>query len=343
MERKPDDRAIGTFFDELAGQSWLGYRRARWPRYFFHITDVQNAAAILAEGRLYCRRQAAAAQRIVVDNASAEILDQSAPWLFDYVRLYFRPLTPTFYRNEGIRPPAFRQLGAHCPVPIALLFDAKGIAGQAGVRFSDSNLASASARHGDDEAFLRALDFQEIYHNQPIRPEDRSRIISRRQAEIIVPGDLGLEALRLVAVRSPAERLTLLTLLEQRLGSGVLTSDMVIVEPSLFFCEWTYVEEVVLPGDTVRFLFNPYSETPGPFAAQIDWIDVASGAALQTTGSMRCLGHLSVPVPDGLQGRPIRLTVRLDHALAFAGVLAPVPAVTLILPIRREDGSSDQP
>jgi hypothetical protein len=338
VERKPDDRAIGAFFDELAGQPWLGYRRAHWPRFFFHITGVQNASSILTDGRIYCRRQAVTAQRMVVDNASADILDQSSPWITEYVRLYFRPRTPTFYRNEGIRPPTYRKLGAHCPVPVALLFDAKEIAGRAGVRFSDGNLASAAARHGDDAAFLRTLNFPEIYHVGPIGPVDRSRITSRRQAEITVPGELGLEALRLVAARSPAERLTLLTLLKQQQGSTIVQPDMVIVEPSLFFCEWTYIEEVTLASDTVRLLFNPYSETPGPFSAEIDWIDSASGTSMTTTGSMRCLGHVTVPVPDRFRGRPVHVTVRLDRALAFSGPLAPVPSATLIPPARRWSG-----
>jgi hypothetical protein len=130
LERKSDDRAIGAFFDELAEQPWLGNRRRRWPRFFFHITDVRYAASILADALLVSRAQASSEQEMVVGNASPDVLDQTPSWVFDYVRLYFRPRTPTFYRNEGIRPPGYRQMGASFPVPVAFMFDAKDVAGR---------------------------------------------------------------------------------------------------------------------------------------------------------------------------------------------------------------------
>ena len=97
MQRKPDDIAIGAFFDELAGKSWLGYGRRFWPRFFFHVTNIENAASILRNGRLLSRPRALAEQCMVTDNASAEVLEESEPWLFDHARLYFRPRTPTFW------------------------------------------------------------------------------------------------------------------------------------------------------------------------------------------------------------------------------------------------------
>ena len=271
---------------------------------------------------------------MTVGNASAEVLDQSPSWLFDFVRLYFRPRTPTFYRNEGIRPLAYRQMGAHCPVPVAFMFGAKDIAGRAGVRFSNSNLASASAMHGDDAGFLRSLDFRDIYHDGPMGLEDRSRLTSRRQAEIIVPGELGLEALVHVATRSPAERQTLLTLLEKEHGSSAMAPEMITVDSGLFFCEWTYIESVALVGSTIRCLFNPDSQTPGPFAAVFEWSDPAGGASTRTTHSLRCLGTVTVPVPGAFQGHAVRLTIRLDDALAFSGTLEPLPSGTMLVPRR---------
>ena len=229
MGRKRDDAAIGAFFNELASQTWLGRQRRIWPQFFFHVTDVQNAASILAAGRLLCRTRLLSERSMVSDNASGEILDRTPSWLFDFVRLYFRPRTPTFYRNEGIRPFGYRQLDAHCPMPIALLFDAKAVAGESGVRFSDGNLASATASLGEDVEFLRLLDFQEIYHAGPMAPEATGRITARRGAEIIVPGELALDALRYVVARSPAERQTLLTLLQAR-------TDLAVADPQNLPC-----------------------------------------------------------------------------------------------------------
>lgn len=334
MERKSDDRAISAFFDELAEQPWLGYRRRRWPRFFFHITDVRLATSILADARLLCRARASSSQEMAVGNASPDVLERTPSWVFDYVRLYFRPRTPTFYRNEGIRPPGYRQMGAHCPVPVAFLFDAKDIAGRAGVRFSDGNLASSSAMHGEDAQFLHSLDFRDIYHDGAMGLDNRSRLTSRRQAEIIVPGELGLEALIHIATRSPAERQTLMTLLQKEDVSSAVAPEMIIVDSGLFFCEWTYIDSVALLGSTIRCLFNPDSQTPGPFTAVFEWSDPAGGTSMRTTHSLRALGNVTVPVPGAFEGNAVRLTIRLDDALAFSGTLEPLPSGTMLLPRR---------
>jgi hypothetical protein len=325
--RKPDDEAIGAFFGALADQPWLGYTRRFWPRFFFHVTDVHNAASILASGRLVCRNRAQSTRLMVSDNASAEILGQTAPWLFDYVRLYFRPRTPTFFRNEGIRPYGSRDLDAHCPMPVALLFDARDIAGRAGVQFSNGNLASPSALRGEGVTFLRGLDFRDIYHEGPMAESEKPRLTSRRQAEVIVPGELGLGALRFVVTRSDPERQTLLTLLRDR---GVATPVDITVDPGLFHGQWTYIERVALIERQVRLVFNPDTRTPGPFATDLDWSDPAAGGPVRTTGSLRGLGNVAVSVPPGYENRAVRLTVSLDDCLAFSGTLEPLPSATII-------------
>ena len=93
-----------------------------WQKYVYHFTDVQNAARILTDGIIYCRAEAVRRGRMVVDNASPEIIAQTRTEFTRFVRLYFRPRTPTQFRNEGIRPRTARVLGSHCPVPILFLF-----------------------------------------------------------------------------------------------------------------------------------------------------------------------------------------------------------------------------
>ena len=313
MQRKPDDFAIGAFFDELATQPWLGYRRRIWPHFFFHITNVENAASILKSGRLLSRSRALAAQCMVTDNASPEVLRQSDPSRFDHVRLYFRPRTPTFFRNEGIRPIGFRSLGAHCPVPAALLFDAKTVAGRADARFSDGNLASRLAVLGDDVAFLRALDFREIYHEGPTNLKNTNRLTTRRQAEIVGPGELALNDLRFVVTRSEAERVTLLTLLSDYAWTQPPLLETIFVDSNLFHCDWTYIERVTLVGDRARFLFNPDSQTPGPFTARFVWTNPVTGASATASDSLRGLGTQTVNVPAKCQGPAVHLIMHLER------------------------------
>ena len=98
-----------------------------WPQYVYHFTDIQNAACILNDGILYSRAEPDRQNCMVVDNASPEIIAQTRPEYTRFVRLYFRPRTPTQFRNEGIRPKDKRELGAHCPVPIYFCFDSLDI------------------------------------------------------------------------------------------------------------------------------------------------------------------------------------------------------------------------
>jgi hypothetical protein len=55
---------------------------------------------------------------MIIDNASRNVMANTDPYVRDFVRLYFRPQTPTQYRNEGIRPKNMRELESHCPVPV---------------------------------------------------------------------------------------------------------------------------------------------------------------------------------------------------------------------------------
>ena len=114
-----------------------------WPRYVYHFTDVHNAASIIQSGCLYSREEAVRRGLMRVDNASLEIIKQTRPEHLKYARLYFRPRTPTQYRNEGIRPISQRELGAHCPIPIYFCFDALTVLAQNDTEFSDGNMASS--------------------------------------------------------------------------------------------------------------------------------------------------------------------------------------------------------
>jgi hypothetical protein len=217
-------------------------------------------------------------------------------------------------------------------VPVALLFDAKAVAGRAGVRFSDGNLASRWATHGIDVAFLRSLDFREIYHEGPTNPENTRRLTARRQAEVIVPGELPIEDLKFVATRSEAKRLTLLTLLSETAWTRSPLIERVLAETSLFHCRWTFIERATLVGDQVRFLFNPDTDTPGPFNARIVWTNPTTGESVSESKSMRGLGVVNAPVPVSFRGPVVKVVVHLDDALAFSGLLEQAPSSTLLGP-----------
>ncbi len=186
-----------------------------WPRYVYHFTDVHNAASILQSGYLFSRAEAERRGLMRVDNASPEIIQQTRPAHLKYARLYFRPRTPTQYRNEGIRPLGQRELGgAHCPIPVYFCFEAWAVLAQDNTEFSNGNMGSPRASHSGERDFFLSIPFHLVFHHRWFKPEERDDIIFRRNAEVLVPDRLPLDpTLKFIVCRSTAERHTLLTLL----------------------------------------------------------------------------------------------------------------------------------
>ena len=291
-----------------------------WPRYVYHFADVLNAANIIQSGHLYSRAEAKRLGLIQVDSASAEIIQHTQSEHLQYVRLYFRPRTPTQYRNEGIRPVHQRELGgAHCPVPVYFCFDALNVLARDDTEFSDGNMASPSVSHSGQRDFFLAIPFSLVFHNTWFPPEQRNEIVFRRNAEVLVPGSLPLDpTLRFVACRSVAERQTLLHLLpptsrsqwEPRIRLG---------EQGLFERKWTYVEEVVTVDDVVIFRFNPSTLTPGPFQVSFSYREAGKGPERTWKGKWSVSNKsLRIRVPSAGWGTA---TLYLDDALAFADTL----------------------
>jgi len=291
-----------------------------WPRYVYHFTDVHNAASIIESGHLYSRAEAVQRGLMKVDNASGEIIQQTRSEHLKYVRLYFRPRTPTQYRNEGIRPINRRELGgAHCPIPVYFCFDALAVLARDDTEFSDGNMASAWVSHSGERDFFLSIPFHLVFHNRGFAPEERDEIVFRRNAEVLVPGSLPLDpALKFIACRSAAERQTLLHLLPPNLRRQ-WAPRIRLGEQGLFERKWTYVEEVVVVDDRVTFRFNPSTRTPGPFEVTFSYREGGEEAEHTWKGDQAALNNLlRIRVPGAAWGT---VTLQLDDALAFADTL----------------------
>lgn len=304
---------IETWASRLGPLRW-------WPRYVYHFTDVRNAASIIRDGHLHSR--AAAEQRglMQVDNASPEIIQRTRPEHLQYVRLYFRPRTPTQYRNEGIRPINQRKLGgAHCPIPVYFCLDALTVLALDETEFSDGNMGSPRVRHSGERDFFFSIPFHLVFHNRWFAPEERDEIVFRRNAEVLVPDSLPLDpALKFIVCRSVAERQTLLHLLPTNLCRR-WTPRIRLGEQGLFERKWTYVEEVVTVDDEVIFRFNPNTQTPGPFQVSFSYREAGEGSERRWEGNRATLNNrLRIRVSDAVRGT---VSLHLDDALAFAGSL----------------------
>ena len=186
----------------LQKQNW-------WARYLFHFTDIKNAIKILEGGALYSRKKAIAKNLMQCENASPDIIGNTKEEYKDYVRLYFRPRTPTQYHNEGFRPINNRKLGgAHCPVPIIFLFKSDPILTDTETYYSDGNIASPGVKIANSSDFYLWLDFDDIYHDSSLYgydPYARASIIYHRQSEVLIKNKLTLDQLDLIFCRSNAQ------------------------------------------------------------------------------------------------------------------------------------------
>ncbi len=291
-----------------------------WPRFVYHFTDVHNAVTIIQSGYLYSRNEAMRLGLLQVNGASPDVIDHTRPELGRYARLYFRPKTPTQFRNEGMRPRGKRELGAHCPLPVFFCFDALKVLSDDRTEFSDGNMASQRARRSAERDFFLSIPFNWVFHDSPFAADQKSTIVFHRNAEVLVPEGLSLAAnLRFVACRSVAERQTLLHLLpaeararwEPRVRLG---------DHGFFFRRWTYVEEVTVFGnDEVAFGFNPSTTTPGPFHVSLRYIEDGSDRERSWQGERpRLDGRFRVQIPGAVSGI---VTLYLDDVLAFRGRL----------------------
>jgi hypothetical protein len=218
---------------------------------------------------------------------------------------------------EGIRPIGQRALGgAHCPVPIFLLFDSKAILSRMHCEYSDGNLAAGYHRTGTSANFLKMLPFRKIYHVGPFAPSKRAEIVFHRNAEVIIPNELDLSALRFIVCRSQAEMETFIYLLPA--STWGKWHDKILVEGrlDLFELRWTFIERVELSKDVAIFNFSPDTRTPGPYQAEIELVDQETGRNYsKTVQDFTVQNSWSIKIPPNISSYTFQL--KLDGDLAY--------------------------
>jgi len=277
MPRKPDAEEIKGFLDSLPKALGLDAARKWWPKYVFHSAHVENAAGILNDDQLLPRARVEGTEKLVKDSAAADLVADLPGNLRHLVRLYFRPRTPTQYRNQGVRPRKHLYQNAHMPVPVYLLFDAAAVLGEVGVGFTRGRLTT-HAEIGYDAPFFTTIPFRDVYHDSGVGQlggsSRRSEILNARHAEALVPDALALENLKYIVCRSGPERGTLLCLLAPEVRER--WQQRIIAEGTqrLFFKDvGTFVESASLDSEGTQF--SLYTGVPpdwrGPFHLEIAW------------------------------------------------------------------------
>ena len=232
-----------------------------WPNFLYHFTDVHNASNILYEGVIWSRHLAEDKHVMENDNASHVVIAATNQDNKCYGRLYFRPLTPTQYHNEGYKPQAARDsaINANCPVPVFLCLSANATLNLPGTYFAEKGLAGCrhNIRSGVDE--FKNLNFQKIYHDGWY-PPDSADIKEYRHSEVIHENGFPVEPLlRGILCRSEAERETLLFLLGQysmRLYNTYKKKIIYNPKCRCFYNNGIFIKRVSVLDNIIRVEFN---------------------------------------------------------------------------------------
>jgi hypothetical protein len=307
----------------LKSRARLGSRQW-WPNYLFHFADISNVISILQAGELMSRAQVEG-EGGFIDSASPDIIHQTKEDWKDYVRFYFRPRTPTLYRNEGFRPGDRRHLGgAHCPVPVYLLFDFESVICREDSLFSFGSLARKNAEVFNDASHFEQMPFELIYHDSRFEAEERSQIIFHRQAEVVVPQTISTDYIRMIWCRSQAEYDTLRHELPSDLW--VLWKDRITARTdyNLFNREWIYVDHAYLDHHRALFRFNPPRSIMdvGLFDVRIE-VAAQDKQYLWHVDDAGLGRQLQVDLTDVKTTNGYTLRVYLDGYLAYAGTYTP--------------------
>ena len=259
--------------------------RKHWPTRLFHHAPLENAVAILREGVLRSRN----------DTYNTHPKDVAAPGVIsantaahDFVRLYFRPKTPTQYHIEGIRRPnECKYEGAHAPVLIMFALDSRAVLARPDVQFSDMNMQKlGSVKTGNTAEFFDTIQFIKVFSEVQC---DKS-YTDARCAEVLTKSPLRLDTcLKEIYFRSEPERDTILHMLgpaAERWANQCIVSDTLKV----FQKDYAFVQEVGLTPKGVTFGCNARRDRAN-LAIEIEVFDA--------TGS-RCVHFVN----DEIEARP---------------------------------------
>ncbi|HBM3982481.1 TPA: DUF4433 domain-containing protein, partial [Listeria innocua] len=233
--------------------------RLLYPKFMYHYTDINNAVSILKTGKILSRNEAIKTGLMQNDNASQTVISQTENDFKNFVRLYFRPKTPTQFNNEGVRCKKTKSenFDSHCPVPIFFLFKSAELLASNGVMFSNGSLA----KHAGIELYntpeqFESLSFKEIYHNSPLKYDERDHVIKMRHTELVKADFLSLEYLDVIVVRSYAEKDFLQYELGDLIKEKYNDKIKVDIQHKLFLAKWSYINEVRLDDSKIKIIFN---------------------------------------------------------------------------------------
>lgn len=293
-----------------------------WVGYGFHFTELANVPGILRQNTLYSRSDAVQQGLIAAEVGDPEILGQTTANVLECVRFYWRPHTPMLFQIEGIRAAAQYRYQAQCQIPVFFIVPLHDLLQRSDIRFTDRNAASSYHVEDTSHAFIQTVPFEKVFHDGPLSSDNKEEIISRRQAEILIPHQFALTSNTYILVRSPAETLMLQQLLDPAIWTAwrdrIITSNN--VPTPAYFKFWLFVEEIFHLTNTISIKWNPPRQPVGPVNIHIRWKDLESGKSGE--GCLPWTGNRMGGIKN-VRNVPYFISIQIDQARAFEGKISP--------------------
>lgn len=186
-------------------KNFINQLRQKYTKFgVYHYTDFTNLESIFKEGFLYSRVDCINKKLSFTDAADHEVLDKASYEIKNKVRFYFRPNTPTLFKNEGIKPLRYAKTTPHMPVPVCLLFEDKLILLDT-TEFANGNAASKYTSIDSTYNFFKSMEWDLIFHEGPIEDYEKAKIINKRNAELLSYKPVSLKYLKKVIFRTQAD------------------------------------------------------------------------------------------------------------------------------------------
>lgn len=187
---------------------------------FYHCTDFTNFINIMKEGYLHSRK--GLENKKFTDAAMQSVVEHTDDRIKDYVRFYWRPKTPTNYRNEGIKA---YNTEYHMPIPVYLIFDNE-IGLHSNVKFTNMNASSSRSIITDKVSEILSFSWKKIFYDSN-RGAPFQGTIPYMCAEFLYPNKISTEFIKKIVFRCEADRKRAIRIL----GNNKLF----IVDSSMFF------------------------------------------------------------------------------------------------------------
>jgi hypothetical protein len=275
---------------------------------------MENAVKILLDGNLRSRRDPSNLHPR--DVAATGVIDNQTH-AHDFVRLYFRPRTPTQWHIEGIRKAdeCRHGLNSHAPMLIMIVFDARRVLTRNEICFCDRNMQRNDAEIGGTEEYFSRIPFEKVYHEGSIC--DDFSITAHRCAEVLTPSPLPLaDTLQWIYCRTSAERETLLYMLgneRSKWSSKVLVSSDLL----LFERRFVFVEDVSLSEKGLIFKLNPRRD-PLPVDVEVRiWDAKGTEVLIRRNPNFNILPNKRWLIQQDLQNGFYLVEIKLEQHLAF--------------------------